>query len=320
MRKIEICTPEVIEMAAQSLKDGHLVAFPTETVYGLGADASNQMSVARIYEVKGRPVNHPLIVHISSINQLDKWAVNIENYAIKLAKAFWPGPMTLILNRSELAKDFITGGQENVGIRVPAQPIALALINEFEKIGGKGLAAPSANRFGAVSPTSAEAVEEEIGNFLNKDDLILNGSQCDIGIESTIIDCTKASPYILRSGAITKTMIEHICGLEISKNITTLDIRAPGLLGSHYSPKAKIRLDSIAKSGEGFLALAHFSTPSGAVRLSAPETVQDYARDFYKALRLADTKKLNQVVILLPNGDGLAEAIKDRALKASAGN
>jgi L-threonylcarbamoyladenylate synthase len=320
MRKIENCTPEVIEMAAQSLKDGHLVAFPTETVYGLGADASNQKSVARIYEVKGRPVNHPLIVHISSIYQLDKWAVNIENYAIKLAKAFWPGPMTLILNRSELAKDFITGGQENVGIRVPAQPIALALINEFEKIGGKGLAAPSANRFGAVSPTSAEAVEEEIGNFLNEDDLILNGSQCDIGIESTIIDCTKDSPYILRSGAITKTMIEHICGLEISKNITTLDIRAPGLLGSHYSPKAKIRLDSNAKPGEGFLALAHFSTPSGAVRLSAPETVQEYARDFYKALRLADTKKLNQVVVLLPNGDGLAQAIKDRALKASAGN
>jgi L-threonylcarbamoyladenylate synthase len=196
----------------------------------------------------------------------------------------------------------------------------LALINEFEKIGGKGLAAPSANRFGAVSPTSAEAVEEEIGNFLNEDDLILNGNQCYIGIESTIIDCTKASPYILRSGAITKTMIEHICGLEISKNITTLDIRAPGLLGSHYSPKAKIRLDSNAKPGEGFLALAHFSTPSGAVRLSAPETVQEYARDFYKALRLADTKKLNQVVILLPKGDGLAEAIKDRAIKASAGN
>ena len=320
MRKIENCTPEVIKMAAQLLIDGHLVAFPTETVYGLGADASNQKSVARIYEVKGRPVNHPLIVHISSIHQLDKWAVNIENYAIKLAKAFWPGPMTLILNRSELAKDFITGGQENVGIRVPAQPIALALINEFEKIGGKGVAAPSANRFGAVSPTSAEAVEEEIGNFLNEDDLILNGSQCDIGIESTIIDCTKASPYILRSGAITKTMIEHICGLEISKNITSLDIRAPGLLGSHYSPKAKIRLDSIAKPGEGFLALAHFSTPSGAVRLSAPETVQEYARDFYKALRLADTKKLNQVVILLPKGDGLAEAIKDRAIKASADN
>jgi L-threonylcarbamoyladenylate synthase len=164
-----------IKKAAQALKDGHLVAFPTETVYGLGADATNEKAVSRIYSVKGRPTDHPLIVHISSINQLDKWAVDIPEYAIKLAKEFWPGPMTLILKRNKIAKDFITGGQDNVGVRVPSHPVAIGLLSEFEKLGGSGVVAPSANRFSAVSPTNTYAVTEEIGGKLSKSDIIIDG-------------------------------------------------------------------------------------------------------------------------------------------------
>ena len=182
MEFISNCTADAISNAAKALIDGHLVAFPTETVYGLGADATNEKAVSRIYSVKGRPSDHPLIVHISSMNKLDQWAIDIPDYAIKLAREFWPGPMTLILPRTDLAKDFITGGQNNVGIRVPAQPIALALLKKFEELGGQGVAAPSANRFGAVSPTTARAVEEELGSFFDKNDLVLDGGPCLVGI------------------------------------------------------------------------------------------------------------------------------------------
>ena len=166
-----------IKKAAAALKDGNLVAFPTETVYGLGADATNHGAVSRIYSVKGRPTNHPLIVHIASTKSLQNWTTDIPKYASMLAKEFWPGPMTLILKRNDLAKDFITGGQEGIGVRVPAHPIALSLLREFEILGGKGIAAPSANRFGAVSPTTAIAVESELGIFLNQKDLIIYGGQ-----------------------------------------------------------------------------------------------------------------------------------------------
>ena len=199
-----------IKMAAKALKDGHLVAFPTETVYGLGADATNEKAVSRIYSVKGRPNDHPLIVHITSINLLEKWAVEIPEYALKLAREFWPGPMTLILKRSNLAKDFITGGQESIGLRVPDHLVAQALISEFEKLGGYGVAAPSANRFGAVSPTTADAVEEELGDFLQAKDLILDGGHSYIGLESSVIDCTKDNPVVLRPGAVTTLSLIHI--------------------------------------------------------------------------------------------------------------
>ena len=175
MELINNPTLDEIKKAAKALKDGHLVAFPTETVYGLGADATNEEAVSRIYSVKGRPKDHPLIVHISSINQLSNWARDIPECAIKLAKEFWPGPMTLILKRSDLAKDFITGGQDNVGLRIPNQPVALALLSEFESLGGLGIAAPSANRFGAVSPTSSNDVVDELGEYFQSEDLILNG-------------------------------------------------------------------------------------------------------------------------------------------------
>jgi len=317
MEFISNCTADTISKAAQSLKDGHLVAFPTETVYGLGADATNEKAVSRIYSAKGRPVGHPLIVHISSINKLDKWARDIPDYAIKLATEFWPGPMTLILPRTDLAKDFITGGQNNVGLRVPAQPVALALLKKFEDLGGQGVAAPSANRFGAVSPTTAKAVIEELSNDLEKKDLVLDGGQCLVGIESTIIDCTRIAPKVLRPGVITEEMIEQTLGKKAEENYVKLEIKAPGLLDSHYAPKAKISLNSIAEPGEGFLALSKFKTPKGAIRLASPHTLEQYARDLYSALRSADHQGLEKIAVLVPEGVGLAEAIRDRLTKAS---
>ena len=221
MHIVSNCTQEVINKAAEALIDGHLVAFPTETVYGLGADAKNSKAVARIYEVKTRPIDHPLIVHISSINQISKWAVDIPDYAITLARKFWPGPMTLILQRSNLAKNFITGGQENVGLRVPSHSLALALLTQFESLGGEGVAAPSANRFGAVSPTTSLAVNEEIGKNLKEEELILDGGTCIIGLESTIVDCTGKFPSILRPGAITLEMVEESVDRKINANIST---------------------------------------------------------------------------------------------------
>jgi L-threonylcarbamoyladenylate synthase len=318
MEIISNCTQDVIEKAAKALTDGHLVAFPTETVYGLGADATNEKAVSRIYSVKGRPADHPLIVHISSINQLEKWAIDIQEYAIKLARDFWPGPMTLILKRSELAKDFITGGQSNVGLRVPSQPIALALLAEFEKNGGLGIAAPSANRFGAVSPTTASDVSEELQSYLNSDDLILDGGQCSVGLESTIIDCTGPAPIILRPGAITKEMITVSINLDGVKSNENSNIKVSGSLESHYSPKAAVFIDLLPNPGDGFIAMNDIPTPSGVIRLASPISIEEYAKDFYNALRLGDRKGLKRINVIQPEGSGLAEAIRDRLSKAAS--
>jgi L-threonylcarbamoyladenylate synthase len=315
MSFISKCDATVIHSAAQALGAGHLIAFPTETVYGLGADATNPDAVKRIYEVKGRPADHPLIVHIAAIDQMAQWAIDIPEFAIKLARDFWPGPMTLVLRRSAKAKDFITAGQETVALRVPAHPIALALLREFKE----GIAAPSANRFGSVSPTTAEAVEEELGEYLSAEDLILDGGQCLVGVESTIIDCTKATPFILRPGAVSAAMIEESTGLITLINKDN-QIRVSGSLDSHYSPKAKVVLDAIAEPGDGLIAPDQIPTPDGVIRLASPRTVEGYARGLYAALRLADTKNLDVVVVLQPGGDGLAEAIRDRLARSAYGN
>jgi L-threonylcarbamoyladenylate synthase len=319
MEIITNVTQDVIKKAAKALKDGHLVAFPTETVYGLGADAINEKAVSLIYSVKGRPSDHPLIVHISSINQLDKWAVEIPEYAINLAKNYWPGPMTLILKRGEIANDFITGGQDNVGVRVPNQSVALALLSEFESLGGYGIAAPSANRFGAVSPTNSEAVVEELGNYLQESDLILDGGQCLVGVESTIIDCTKDHPVVLRPGAITAEMIEQTTGVKIYSESAKIKIKASGLLESHYSPKAKVVIGNTAEPGDGFIAMANLPTPIGAIRLASPVNIEQYARDFYLALREGDRRELKKITVIHPDGEGLAAAIRDRSNKAASG-
>ena len=321
MAIISNCAASIIKDAALALKQGHLVAFPTETVYGLGADATNEKAVSRIYEVKGRPTGHPLIVHISSIEHLDKWAKDIPEYAIKLARNFWPGPMTLILPRTLLAKDFITGGQNNVGIRVPSHIVALELLKEFEKQGGAGIAAPSANRFGAVSPTSAKAAELEIGNFLNLSDQILDGGNCEIGIESTIINCTYNKPLILRPGAVTKEMIKVDLDITTDQNTIKLEVnqvKTSGLFDSHYAPKAKVFLTGTPSIGDGLIALESFSTPKGVIRLAAPKTNEEYAKILYEAFRLADSKNLKRVFAVSPTGNGIALAIKDRLEKSSS--
>jgi L-threonylcarbamoyladenylate synthase len=319
MTIISSCTLSTLKEAAKSLKQGNLVAFPTETVYGLGADATNKDAVARIYDVKGRPTGHPLIVHISSINNLDKWAQQIPEYAITLARTFWPGPMTLILPRTELAKEFITGGQDNVGIRVPSHPLALSLLKEFESLGGLGIAAPSANRFGRVSPTSAQAVQEELSEYLTLDDLILDGGPCQIGIESTIIDCTKQTPQILRPGGVTQEQIAELINLELDKKSSTNsdDVKAPGLLESHYSPKAKVFLSGTPQPGDGFLALSSIATPTGAIRLATPVSDEDYARQLYSAFRLADSKKIERIFAVPLENEGIAVAINNRLSKAA---
>jgi L-threonylcarbamoyladenylate synthase len=308
--------------AAATLAAGNLVAFPTETVYGLGADACNGDAVARIYSVKGRPSDHPLIVHVSSMQRMGDWADNIPEYAIKLARDYWPGPMTLVLKRSSLAQDFITGGQETVGVRVPDHVVARALLEAFENIGGKGVAAPSANRFGQVSPTTAAAVAQEIGEFLDSKDQIIDGGACSVGVESTIIDCTGDAPRILRPGAVTAEMIEASAGIKISvtgKADAKATIRVSGSLDNHYSPAAKVFLDRQPSEGQGFIALSNIATPAGVVRLASPADVDEYARVLYEALRKADALALTEVIAEQPVGDGIAIAIRDRLARAANG-
>ena len=319
MEIISNCTQDDIKKAAKALKDGHLVAFPTETVYGLGADAINEQAVGRIYSVKGRPSDHPLIVHVSSIHLIDKWAVNIPEYAMKLATQFWPGPMTLVLKRSELAKNFITGNQDTVGLRVPDQQVATALLKEFENIGGLGISAPSANKFGAVSPTSASEVADELGKSLSVDDLVLDGGRSVIGIESTIIDCTKKTPNVLRPGFISSEMVEEVTGIKSNIDWKTSEVRSSGQLSSHYSPLATVILDQTPRAGEGFLAMANIETPSGAIRLGSPSSITEFASIMYSVLRLADRQGLKKIYVVLPLGTGLALAIRDRLKKAAFG-
>ena len=317
MAIISNCTTSTLKNAAKSLISGNLVAFPTETVYGLGVDATNKAAIAKLYRVKGRPTDHPLIVHISSMANLDKWARDIPEYAIKLARTFWPGPMTLILPRTDLAKDFITGNQDNVGIRVSSHPFAFALLKEFEAQGGLGVVAPSANKFGKVSPTTADAVSEELLDFLSPTDLILDGGTCQVGVESTIINCTQDSPTILRPGAVTAEMIYQRLGITIQLDIDegNLKIKAPGLLQSHYAPAARVFLLGDTQAGDGFIAYSSIPTPIGAIRLASPKDNDEYANQLYQALRLADSKRLQRVVVIPPINEGIGFAINDRLKK-----
>jgi len=318
------CSAEAVSKAAANLLAGNLVAFPTETVYGLGADACNADAVARIYSVKARPSDHPLIVHVGSMDALGDWAAEVPGYAISLARDFWPGPMTLIMKRSDLAGDFVTGGQETVGIRVPDHPVALGLLLAFAQIGGKGVAAPSANRFGNVSPTTAQAVADELSDYLGDADQILDGGPCEVGVESTIIDCTGDVPRILRPGAVTVEMITASTGLSMDDSaaadgsvVDEEQIRVSGSLDSHYAPAATVVLDQSPVAGQGFIAIADVATPDGVVRLAAPKSNDEFARVLYAALRAADEQGLQTVVVAQPAGDGIAIAIRDRLKRAA---
>ncbi len=320
------CSASAMADAAANLLAGGLVAFPTETVYGLGADACNADAVARIYSVKGRPADHPLIVHIASMDGLGDWADDVPGYAISLARDFWPGPMSLVVKRSGLAGDFVTGGQDTVGVRVPDHTVALGLLEAFVRAGGKGVAAPSANRFGKVSPTTAQAVVDELGEYLADGDQILDGGPSEVGVESTIIDCTGDVPKILRPGAITKAMIEESTGSDVDNSgsssgasVQEEKIRVSGSLDSHYAPVARVVLDQSPVAGQGFIAMADVVTPDGVVRLATPKNDYEFARELYSALRRADELGLAEVVVTQPRGDGIVIAIRDRLLRASNG-
>ena len=314
---ISQCSLDVLRQAAENLNNGGLVAFPTETVYGIGADAENEDAIKRMYKVKNRPSDHPVIVHIADLDEVDYWAKEIPDYAIALMRDYWPGPMTLLLHRTEKVADWVTGNQEIVGLRIPAHTVAINLLQEFKKLGGHGIAAPSANRYGSVSPTTAAAAHEELEQFLESRDQILDGGASLVGVESTIIDCTKANPSILRPGAITAEMVEGSTGIIVVEPDAT-KVRVSGSHKQHYAPKAQVVIGRAANSGEGLIAMSEVETPPGAIRLAAPHSIEEYARRLYSSLRDGDSQGLKVIHILPPEGDGLAVAIRDRINRAAS--
>lgn len=310
-----------VKRAVAALASGRLCAIPTETVYGLAANALDESAVARVFQAKGRPVDHPLIVHVANLEQVSRWITHLPDWAQTLATQLWPGPLTLVGYRTKLATDAITGGQETVAVRIPSHPIAQQVLSELAAQGILGLVAPSANRFGHVSPTSANHVEIDLGEYLGAHgDLILDGGDCEVGLESTIVLATNEQPVILRLGAITAQDIERVTGIAVSQEVENLP-RVSGALDSHYAPRAKvILLTDISQTfaeNSGLLALAEFSTPAGVHRLAAPNSVTDYAHDLYTALRAGDDLNLGTIYVVPPLGAGLAQAITDRLERAA---
>ena len=319
-----------VDRAVEVLLAGGLVALPTETVYGLAADASSPTSVARVFAVKGRPADHPLIVHVGGPDDVDHWAREVPGYARRLARDLWPGPLTLVLPRTPAAGDHVTGGQDTVGLRAPSHPIARALIART----GVGVAAPSANRFGRVSPTTADHVLAELEGLLVPGvDVVLDGGPSTVGVESTIVDCTGESPVLLRPGSVTPDQIATVGGTPLAARRSV--VRAPGTLAAHYAPEAAVRVvdqdgleaeaSGVARRpGEpptiGVLAPAGVPTPSGTVRLSEPADAGEYARILYAALREADALGLRTVLAVPPPAHGIGAAVLDRLRRAAAGS
>jgi L-threonylcarbamoyladenylate synthase len=329
-----------LAVAVACLRSGGLVGMPTETVYGLAADAENPAAVARIYTVKARPPSHPLIVHVSSISALNgpqAWARDVPDYALRLADRLWPGPLTLVLPRSARAGDHVTGGGESVGLRCPAHPVAVRLLAAFAAATGRtdpGLAAPSANRFGRVSPTRAEDVLAELGpHLVDGRDCVLDGGSSEVGIESTILDCTGPAPALLRPGAVGPQVVERIGGVALA-TAPEPGVRAPGTLAAHYAPSAEVVLavdaadaarllvlGSPDAAGQGLIAPAGVATPPGVIRLGAPPDAEHFARMLYAALREADRLGLHRVVAIPPDDaahTGLSAAVTDRLRRAAA--
>jgi L-threonylcarbamoyladenylate synthase len=314
--------PPQLNDAVESLRRGELVGMPTETVYGLAGDASNPAAIERIFALKGRPSNHPLIVHLADAAQLEVWAREIPPAARVLAQRFWPGPLTLILERAHAVSPLITGGQDTVGLRVPAHPIALALLNAF----GGGLAAPSANRFGHVSPTTAQHVREEFGDALP---IVLDGGPCAIGIESTIVDLSGAAPRILRPGRIAIDALEGALGQRLEAGAIAESPRVSGALASHYAPRTPAelvdsaqltaRLAALIHDGETVRVITLAQLPGNVEGLRLPAQPNDYARHLYAALRVMDAEGADRILIEAPPaGDGWA-AVNDRLARATAG-
>lgn len=311
-----------ISQAVTALAAGKLCAIPTETVYGLAANALDESAVARVFEAKERPADHPLIVHVASAADVSEWITELPQWAIDLTNAVWPGPLTIVGPRTALASNSVTGNQDTVAVRVPSHPIAQELLQQLNANGVKGLVAPSANRFGHVSPTSSAHVSADLGEYLDANgDLILDGGDCQVGVESTIVLATGSQPVILRPGAVTAADIKRITGVEVSEAATNAP-RVSGALDSHYSPTAQVVLitdgsNTNHESNAGFLALAKTPTPAGLVRLASPETIEDFAHELYSSLRAGDDLKLKKIYVVPPTGDGLAQAINDRLNRAA---
>jgi L-threonylcarbamoyladenylate synthase len=311
-----------IDQAVTALTAGKLCAIPTETVYGLAANALNETAVARVFAAKERPADHPLIVHVATASDATEWITELPKWATDLTNSVWPGPLTIVGPRTALASNSVTGNQDTVAVRVPSHPIAQELLNQLKAQGVKGLVAPSANRFGHVSPTSAAHVSADLGEYLSAHgDLILDGGNCQVGVESTIVLATGSQPVILRPGAVTAADIKRITGVEVSEETTNAP-RVSGALDSHYSPTAQVVLitngsETEFDSNSGFLALAQTPTPTGLVRLASPKTVEDFAHELYSSLRAGDDLDLKTIYVVPPTGDGIAQAINDRLQRAA---
>ena len=322
-------TTTVGQAAAQILA-GELVAFPTETVYGLGADASSDAAVAKIFAAKGRPADHPLIVHIASSAQVFDYASNVPPFADQLIKAFWPGPLTVILPRKAGVATAAAGGQNSIGLRCPAHPVALEFLNACNALGVGGVAGPSANAFGRISPTTAAHVRHEFGDAL----MVLDGGPCKVGIESSIVDCTRSAPVLLRPGVLTLAQLEAACGqgvLSAGAAIESSAPRAPGTLESHYAPNAKVRLMN-AKAIQTALDLlgadaAHMAvyartivriTSENVLYRRMPDDALATAEQLFAVLRNFDAQGVKLIWVETLPPEGAWDGVRDRLARASA--
>jgi L-threonylcarbamoyladenylate synthase len=309
--------------AAAELAAGRVLAFPTETVYGLGGDALNAGAVNRIFALKGRPADHPLIVHFADPAAIDQWAENVPDAARTLARRFWPGPLTMILRKSRRLPAVVTGGQDSVGLRCPSHPLAQELLREFARIGSGAVAAPSANKFGHVSPTSAQHVRDEFGPDL----FILDGGACEVGLESTIVDLSRGVPVLLRPGGIARSQLEAALGTAVGDRDDAAP-RASGTLAAHYAPRtalALIRFEELASelAAPAKVAVLALSEPPPAARptawITAPATPAAYGHDLYANLRKLDASGAKRILVVAPPANPEWEAVNDRLTRAAAG-
>lgn len=311
-----------IARAVALLAAGRVVAFPTETVYGLGADADNDDAVRRIFEIKGRPSSHPLIVHLGSTAKVSDYAREVPAVAERLMTAFWPGPLTLIFRRAERVSLAVTGGQETVGLRLPSHPLAQTLLRRF----GRGIAAPSANRFGRVSPTCAQHVRTDLGQAV---ELVLDGGPAEVGVESTIVDVSRAAPVLLRPGGVPVEALEAVLGLKLAREAKS-EVRVPGQLETHYAPRAELVLVStdqlpnvvagLVTRGARLGLMAPQGLPRAGIRdlVELPSDAAGYARGLYSALRELDERAVDVILVVAPDDAGLGLAVQDRLLRAAA--
>lgn len=340
-------SPKQLKAAVAALENGELVAMPTETVYGLAADATNDAAVRKVFSMKGRPVDHPLIVHVLANDDLSRWVKVLPSDAKKLMAAFWPGPLTLILKKSAAIPDVVTGGQNTVGMRCPAHPVAQALLQAFAHEGSGIVAAPSANKFGHVSPTTAQHVRDEFGDAVDSSILLLDGGACDVGIESTIVDFSRGTPVLLRPGAISPEAIEAVIGMlpqARSANVTSTAPRVSGDLAAHYAPRTPLRqmpanalfdeVDTLLSAGKRVAVLAFAAKPRvkpspvgvgvrnarPLVWIQAPTIAADYARDLYANLRTLDAAGTAMILVELPPTQNDWAAVNDRLMRAAAGS